>query len=136
MAIVHLDQLPSGAAIVTRSGNIHALNFNLAEMTGIPPNGFDGLLLIDFVHPDDRPWVLDMLAELAMGHSARSDFCTRLQKPDGASTWCLVSAFPYRGGDGLFKGLLLIVQDMSIEKEMLDEMLIEREQHLAGYPPV
>jgi two-component system cell cycle sensor histidine kinase/response regulator CckA len=89
---------------------------------------------LDAVHPDDRERVKTAFFDRA----ARGEFAEvyRIQRPDGATRWIRDRAFPVHDRNGHVYRIAGIVEDITEQRELQDQLLrsqrIEAIGHLAG----
>jgi len=126
MTIPDLEVIPAGAAILSRSGTALAANRTLMTWLGLSPGESFGRSGLDFLHPDDLPWVFDSFAELTMGHKRKLECMLRLMGAHGRELWGIVSAHLLGQIVPPRKVLLLIIQDVRPELEMLVELAEDR----------
>jgi len=126
MTTPDLEAIPAGAALLSRNGTTLSINHTLGTWLGIPSHESSGRSGLEFLHPDDRLWVFDSFAELAMGQTRKLECLLRLTGAHGKQLWGIVSAHLVGQTIPPRKTLLLIIQDVRPELEMLVELAVER----------
>ena len=62
------------------------------RIIGVPPSALLGSKMLDYVHPDDRPDVLDRIGKLATGKTEPQPPRFRILRPDGVEIWIEASS--------------------------------------------
>lgn len=114
-------------------GRITYLNERRLAFTGPNPDAGYGETWIDYVHPDDRRNVRDVLSE---GLKDRAPFSNeyRLRRTDGVFRWMFDVASPRLNGDGSFAGFIGSAIDVTEQKlaqqalEKVSGQLIEAQE--------
>jgi len=122
MDAINLDELPTGAVLLSRSGDILHINQHLRQMLAIPRDKTFHPKALKHLHPDDQNLIHDLFAALACGEICRVECCTRLLTLRREPLWVLISARVYKQPQLPRKSLLVIIHDMSLERAMLDEI--------------
>ncbi|PLY03757.1 MAG: hypothetical protein C0624_06565 [Desulfuromonas sp.] len=122
MPTLDLDNLPTGAALLSRSGKILRINRYLKSLLSIQTDTDFSPCALHHLHPQDQPWVRDLFASVARNETDRAECCLRILSAQHKPIWTLLSTQIYQRATPPRKTLLVIVHDMSLEREMLDEL--------------
>jgi len=117
-----LNALPVGAAILDLYGNIVSVNRTLRLMLSLGSEEITSRPATDHLFPKDRPWAFDLFAQLACGETDSVNCCIRIRGGQNQMIWAIVSGGLLKQPETPHRSLLLIIQDISHEKEMLDEI--------------
>jgi PAS domain S-box-containing protein len=128
------DTTPSLVWMCDPQGRISYLNERRIAFTGPDPDAGYGDTWIEYVHPDDRRNVEDVVSQ---GLKDRKPFSNeyRLRRSDGVYRWMFDVASPRLNGDGSFAGLIGSAIDVTDQKlaqqalEMVSGQLIEAQEN-------
>jgi len=102
-------------------GTIAFVNKRMADMLGYPVYELLGKSMANFMFPDDQEALKEQLESRKRGLS--DQFERRYRHKDGHEVWTLVSASPIFGDDGLYKGALGMITNISARKQAEEELL-------------
>ncbi|WP_158269659.1 PAS domain S-box protein [Desulfonatronum sp. SC1] len=108
-----------GIRIVDDQGVITYVNPKAAAMLGYKKEDLEGRPLIDFIHPEDIPAVLEHLEQRRQGLCSRYEI--RQTHRTGRTIWVRVSACPLYNQDEYF-GSLATITDITADKSREREM--------------
>ncbi|WP_349251866.1 PAS domain S-box protein [Azoarcus sp. L1K30] len=97
-------------------GRLSFLNGVWLHLTGYRIDRSLGKPLADFLHPDDRPAVEKMLAQVMNGQTAECTCQTRLRTRNGEIRWIEASGRPLEAQNGNFRGIAGTLDDISARK--------------------
>ena len=134
---VMADTTPSLVWMCDPQGRITYLNDRRIAFTGPDPDAGYGDSWIEYVHPDDRRNVEDVVSQ---GLKDRQPFSKeyRLRRSDGAFRWMFDVAMPRLNGDGSFGGFIgsaIDVTDQKLAQQALEKVsgqLIEAQEKERG----
>ena len=118
-------------------GKITYLNDRRIAFTGPDPDAGYGDSWIEYVHPDDRRNVEDVVSQGLKDHQPFSKEY-RLRRSDGAFRWMFDVAMPRLNGDGSFGGFIgsaIDVTDQKLAQQALEKVsgqLIEAQEKERG----
>jgi PAS domain S-box-containing protein len=127
------DTTPSLVWMCGPQGKITYLNDRRIAFTGPDPDAGYGHSWIEYVHPDDRRNVEDVVSQGLKDHQPFSNEY-RLRRSDGAYRWMFDVAAPRLNGDGSFAGFIgsaIDVTDQKLAQQALEKMsgqLIEAQE--------
>ena len=128
------DTTPSLVWMCDPQGRISYLNERRIAFTGPDPDAGYGDTWIEYVHPDDRRNVEDVVSQGLKDRKPFSDEY-RLRRSDGVYRWMFDVASPRLNGDGSFAGLIGSAIDVTDQKlaqqalEMVSGQLIEAQEN-------
>ena len=130
---VMADTTPSLVWMCNPKGEITYLNERRVEFIGPDPQAGYGGSWVEYVHPDDRRNVQDVISQaLNDGRAFSNEY--RLRRSDGAYRWMFDVASPRLNGDGSFAGFIGSAIDVTDQKlaqqalEKLSRQLIEAQE--------
>jgi PAS domain S-box-containing protein len=130
---VMADTTPSLVWMCDAQGKITYLNERRVAFTGPHPNSGYGETWIEYVHPDDRRNVQDVVSQALKDRRAFSNEY-RLRRSDGVYRWMFDVASPRLNGDGTFAGFIgsaIDVTDQKLARQALEKVsgqLIEAQE--------
>ena len=131
---VMADTTPSLLWMCDSHGRTTYLNERRLAFTGLDTNAGYGDSWMEYVHPDHRRNVADLVAQGLKDHQAFSTEY-RLRRSDGAYRWMFEVASPRLNGDGSFAGFIgsaIDVTDQKLAQEALERVsgkLIEAQEN-------
>ncbi len=130
---VMADTTPSLVWMCDSKGRISYLNDRRIAFTGPDPEAGYGDTWMEYVHPDDRRNVKDIVSQgLADQRPFSNEY--RLRRSDGAYRWMFDVASPRLNGDGSFAGFIgsaIDVTDQKLAQDALEQVsgqLIEAQE--------
>ena len=130
---VMADTTPSLVWMCDLQGKITYLNDRRIAFTGPDPDAGYGDAWIEYVHPDDRRNVEDVVSQGLRDHQPLSKEY-RLRRSDGSFRWMFDVAMPRLNGDGSFAGFIgsaIDVTDRKLAQQALEKVsgqLIEAQE--------
>ena len=130
---VMADTTPTLVWMCDPQGKVTYLNERRLAFTGPGPKAGYGDSWIEYVHPDDRKNVRDVVSQALRTRQAYSNEY-RLSRIDGAYRWMLDVASPRLNGDGSFAGFIgsaIDVTDQKMAQQALEKVsgqLIEAQE--------
>ncbi|MCP1675191.1 diguanylate cyclase (GGDEF)-like protein/PAS domain S-box-containing protein [Natronocella acetinitrilica] len=123
-----IQSLPDGVCI-TQAGQFRYINPRLAELTGHAPEELEGHAIVEVVHPDDRPMLLEARRQRMSGEAQFTENDVRVRRADG-------SLFTARLNTSLIEwagqpAALTTVTDIT-ERQELQRALTESRDRLAA----
>ena len=120
-----------GMLMVSPYGNIVRANRAFCELLGYELGELRRLDVIELTHPDDRPTTAASLARLRDGELARFVADKRYLRKDGELVWTHVAVSPVRSLDGVVRGYVTQVIDLTArhESEERFRLLFESSPH-------
>jgi PAS domain S-box-containing protein len=111
-----IDQAPIGICRIDRKGRVVALNPTLQAMHSGAREAIAGRSWQEFIHPDDRPMLLQAYSDLSSAGIDRRVIEARHVRADGTLRWSLLTVAGVPGPDGQPEGFIVIVEDISSRK--------------------
>jgi PAS domain S-box-containing protein len=131
---VMAESTPSLVWMCDGQGKITYLNERRLTFTGPAPNAGYGDSWMEYVHPDDRRNVQDVVSQALKDRRAFSHEY-RLRRDDGVYRWMFDVASPRLNGDGSFAGFIgsaIDVTDQKVAQQALEKVsgqLIEAQEN-------
>jgi PAS domain S-box-containing protein len=131
---VMAESTPSLVWMCDGQGKITYLNERRLTFTGPAPNAGYGDSWMEYVHPDDRRNVQDVVSQALKDRRAFSHEY-RLRRDDGVYRWMFDVASPLLNGDGSFAGFIgsaIDVTDQKVAQQALEKVsgqLIEAQEN-------
>jgi len=119
-----LTDMSEGMCIVDLDEKILFANQSFAEILGYAVNDLESKSILELVHPDDVPEILNQTNLRRDGQT--STYTHRLIREDGESRTVRVSAVPSRDDYGQIDGTVAVITDIT-ERLMAEEALKESE---------
>lgn len=117
---------PSGICLFDADGRCIFVNARLREMAGLPSNEPDLDRWLAAIHPEDAESIArDLAASLRSGGRFGREF--RLRAAEGRETWVFAVAAPLRDVEGVARGSVVILTDLTWWKRD-EELLREYER--------
>ena len=124
-----VDSIPGFVATTSAMGEIEFLNRQLLEYFGKTTEELKNWALIDAVHPDDLPRVIETREKsIEAGHIYESEH--RCRRADGVYRWFQVRGLPVRNEEGLITAWYLLLTDIEDLKKA-EEALQASERNLS-----
>jgi PAS domain S-box-containing protein len=117
------EQAPVGICRLDVDGRVVSANPALAEMFGRTVESMLGREFSDTAHPDERARLRALQADLGdldRLTTERVSVEVRGLRGDGSVIWCSAKAGPLRAPDGKVKGSVVMVEDVTAQKEQTE----------------
>lgn len=111
-----------GIGLLDRGGRLSSANPALVAMLGVDPAQNGRVSLTDFIHPDDRPQVLEKAGDLLEGRGDRLLLEARFEPKSGGFSWGRLAMSAVNGPDGHPQFAVALVEDISARKSMEDQL--------------
>ncbi len=115
-----VDGLNEGIWVIDEAATTTFVNPRMVEILGYPERAIIGRSAFDFVDEASRPVIAGSLRRRRAGHREQYE-CT-LIRSDGARRTALITAAPLFDGDGLFRGSIAGVTDITERKNAEQQM--------------
>jgi PAS domain S-box-containing protein len=124
-----VDSIPGFVATTSAMGEIEFLNRQLLEYFGKTTEELKNWALIDAVHPDDLPRVIETRKKsIEAGHTYEIEH--RCRRADGVYRWFQVRGLPVRDEEGLITAWYLLLTDIEDLKKA-EEALQANDRNLS-----
>lgn len=111
------DDFPTGMAFVDCGGQVLRVNTFLGELLGYAPGELEQVALSSLFPADQRLNVARDILALCEGRLSRYSEEIKMLRKDGQQCWVRVAAALVDAADGTLGPLLLMISDISVEKE-------------------
>ena len=116
------QHVPTAMAVLSVPGVVEGCNPALTDLLGRPADQLLGSTLVEVVHPEDVPGVLDRCQQLRVGGSSVVRHECRLLQPDGAVRWVVASTARVPDSDQHPAHLVMHLEDITERKALEDEL--------------
>lgn len=110
-----IDSMPDGLCVLDRHTRIVRTNRAMRDLLGITGT-WAGRPCWEALHPE-APECRRCCARRALESGEEASDTVAMQNPDGRRRWLLHRAFPMRGDDGTADGVILLVRDITEQRE-------------------
>jgi diguanylate cyclase (GGDEF)-like protein/PAS domain S-box-containing protein len=117
-----------GISLTALDGRLTEVNRRFAEIVGRTVEETQSLHFQDITHPDDLAADLAQIQDLLAGRIERYRMEKRYLRPDGSTTWVLLTVSLARDTDGQPRHFISVVQDINALKQAEDHLLRQRRQ--------
>lgn len=111
------DDFPTGMALVDCYGTLIRTNLHFTKMVGVPGESLTGVELASLIHVADRRALSAAVLDLCDGKVRVYSGDLRLERPSGELRWMRLDATLVDLKDGSLGPVMLMVSDVSAEKE-------------------
>jgi PAS domain S-box-containing protein len=123
-----VDSIPGLVATMSAKGEVEFLNRQILEYFGKTNDESKSWALVDAVHPDDLPRVIEVRAKsIEAGHIYNVEH--RCRRADGVYRWFQVRGLPVRDANGAVTRWYLLLTDIE-ERKQAEAMLRRSEAYL------
>ena len=123
-----VDSIPGLICTMSPTGEIEQLNRPLLEYFGKTPGELKGWKMIDAVHPDDLPRVIEAYT-YSVTNGTPYDIEHRCLRTDGIYRWFQVRASAVRDAVGQITGWYVLLTDIDDRKHAEDELRRSEARH-------
>src|SRR5262249_51396993 len=116
--------LPAGVVVLDGDGRCSYCNPVCATVAGFGPEDGLGDGWVRFVHPEDQ----EFAAEWQTAARQQKPYATeiRFRDTDGRVRWAQLRAAPLRAEDGRYLGLVGVLEDVALWKELEQELGLQQ----------
>jgi len=110
----------SEGILISQEGILRFLNPRIAELAGRGTDELTGQPLLRFIHPDDRPVLIERYRRRQCGLAVPQHEAFRLQRPDGGIVWIELSGVDveWEGRPAVLSFLIDITERKRVEDEL------------------
>lgn len=116
-----------GVVVIDKENNWLQVNDYFCNTFGYTKEEIDGITLYDMTHPDDKTLSGEKIAEIFSGKAENLQFEKRYIGKNGNIIWGSLSLSPIRDPEGNVEASLGVITDITILKEMQEELLTAKE---------
>jgi PAS domain S-box-containing protein len=113
-----IEAAPVGMAIIALDGRFLKINDALSALVGRPEGEVRRLPFHQFLHPDDRPRVRDVVAAMLEGTRSSYEDEIRCLHVEGGEVWGKLSLALVRDGEGKPDNFVIQVQNITEQKKV------------------